>query len=258
MNITIKLPDGNTLDISTDNKATVFDLKRIIRDKTRDDVLTDEYKMTPYKINLIYKNKMLTDSDILSDNLINKDTKIINFVYRLVGGPIINRTQKFMVHIDMDEFKDMSDFVIMCSPYDTISYSLKYVLEHVYIIHKHNLTKNDITISYNGILLHPEKYFAEYKNLSKSFIIFNNQNDVINEKSTIGYLMKNHSDYYHLVETGYRDDDFPYLVVSNKYNETYEPINSKCYDCNNDDYFVIEPITRYKLCSKCVDKRYGI
>lgn len=258
MDVTIKLPDGNKLDVLVDDKTTVFDLKRIIRDKTRNDILTDDYKMTPYRINLIYKNKMLTDSDILSDNLIDDDTKIIHFVCRLVGGPVIHRTQQFMIHIDMDEFKDVLDFVVMCSPHDTIGYLLKYVLEHIYITHKHTLTTNNITVTYNNELLHSSKYFAEYKKISRSFVIFNNHDDVINEKSVVGHLMKNHSDYYHLVEIGDREDDCPYLIISNKCDTIYGPINSKCCMCNTNDYHIIEPIKRDKLCNKCATKRYNI
>lgn len=250
MQIFIKLPNGKTAVYTPETGSKVIDLKRFVLQKMRDDYGGYISNMLIYSMHPHYY-KFLRDHYVIEEFVSNNST--IEMTIKSSKYLKNNKTQSFLIHIDLEGYGNLDDILVYCAPEDNIEYLLNYVLEELYSIKKHHLTSNDVSISYKGNVLESNKLFAEYNTISKSFVQFTTKDGVFNNLVTVGEILNKFSNFHHCIPIGERNDQLPHLIISKNENHTISAVDYKCKLCEK-YYDMLFPCCREKVCFSCANK----
>lgn len=251
--INVKLFDGKISVMKTDGTNKIINFKRQIIKTLYDS--QNSNKMFVHEIYLSAGTKIFQDTEIIGEIFEKNDYNLVELMLRLSSGPKNIRNQKLSVGGDI-LFKIVK---IKFSPTDLVKYVVDYMIEVLCEFDNYkDLTSHDIILSYNGLYLNPGKYFAEYSDLSQSFIKFNKQEKIYNEASVKGNLVSELIDYYQVVYVGCAKDKYPKLVVSikdkkGKQSDMVDDLHV-CKKCSaNWNISFVTPCCRIKLCDNCLD-----
>lgn len=115
---------------------------------------------------------------------------------------------------------------------------------------KHNFLYSDMELRYNDKILHPMKQLANYSNISRSYILFNNQDEIVSTDKLKGLLFANDC-YYHNLIIGNKIKT-PTLILSIKKNYIPKKLEIKCKLCDKINNFpLILPCCRKYCCNNC-------
>jgi hypothetical protein len=258
MQIFLKLPTDKTLVYISEPTDKIIDVKRYALQKIKEIEKIDVSLVMVYHMYINYNGKILYDDYLVKEHVVKNTTMHLHI---RSGYFQKDRTQEFIVSVDINEYKLPRFFSVFCSPDDTIEYLIQYILEKLYLIKKHDLTLNDIAITYNNTYLHPNKHFAEYNQISSSYLKLK-QNDNLFENSTIigDFLHQSPNGYYYM-SLGDRKDKKPHLIFRKEHpsisilkkekNALFLKKNSSCDECDN-PYVMVTPCCRNRICTSCM------
>lgn len=253
MQVFVKLHAGQLMTVHANDTTRVIDVKRQIGETMLSDYSSENRNsIIINNLKLMYCGKLLDDLALIEDIVPNEGT--MHATLKMLAGSSCERTQNFNVYTDIDfGGKKIHDKIeVLCSPKDTIGYLISYVIEELHTILKHTLTSGDVIISYNDQVLNPNRFLAEYKDLSKSFIEYNAQDHIVK------YLGTDESTYYQYRECGSRTDNNPNLILSLKQNHVHSYVVMDCHNCvnngKNSQYSFITPCCRKRVCDGCQDR----
>lgn len=248
MQIFVKGFDGKTLTFNiTDPNDRFIDLKRIIRNK----IGGNPEEIYCWRVLGVMKNSknvtQFDDYDVIHDKL-NPETSL-QLLIRLggAGGP---QSEEIIIKTDIEGYEDFKPCTLKFSTAHNINNLLEYMTEALYAHKNHKMIVNDFQITFNDEVLHPNKKFAEYKQLSRSHIQYNMQEKIINNKDIKGFMISKFGFYYQHVIVGDGPKPTPQLIFTKRTVVNYPPINNNCELCTSQDYIIL-PCCRKKICNQC-------
>jgi hypothetical protein len=245
MDLHIKTCDNKYLTHRFEKEEYVINIKRFLRETLGTDI-DNMFYMKLSKGNLI-----LEDSNKIGEVLNNNDN--INFSYRLLCGPKLIKTEKIHVMINSEDFR-IPILKKKFSPAQQIKQIIKFALEKMFDFKKHNFIVSDFELTHNGKILNPERQLGTYGEISRSFIQFNNQEEILSNNKLKGVLLKSGS-YYHVYTIGEKIKNDIILVLSKKNSPSenfYEDSLVKCFKCRNiASCATLLPCCRNYCCEVC-------
>jgi hypothetical protein len=226
----------------------VINIKREIRKKLGLDFDNIKYM----KLIKTSGNIVLNDDWIVGDHLKNQD--YVSIGWRFLAGPVLEKTEEIFIKISIEGYDEMPMFSNKFNPAQKINDIIICVLEKMYDHKEHNYLDSNIQVIHDHKYLNRHYYLAHYKNISRSFIQFNNQENIIKTDSLKSKLLANDS-YYHNIIIGKKIIEPVILTIIKKQNNTEDKYDISCVVCKSENmYHLILPCCRTNCCSKCEGK----
>ena len=242
MQLFLRLPTDKTITYMPEEGARIIDAKRYTIHKLQTMYNLDISIMAIYSMYTTYSGKCLANDYLLEGNVTNNTTLHMFFKS---NNHAKNRLQEFLISVDIDGY-DVKSFTAKCSPDDYIQYLLNYILEELFSIQKHDLMTDDVMIMYENEPLNPEKRFAEYNEISTSYIQLN-----LKEESYSRF-----SNQRECVSIGNRIDMKPHFIFKRKTNGlSFTKMSNHCENCEY-HYDMISICCRKKICFGCMEKSF--
>lgn len=247
MQIFLKLPTDKTIVYISEPKDKIINIKRHAIQRMRSMHNADISPMMIYSMYVVYNGKCLFDDYLIEDYVVKDTTLHLHF---RSGFFPKNRLQEFIVSTDINWHKNLSNVSVFCSPDDTIEYLIRYILEELYTLQKHDLTSNDVIITHNGWSLNPKKQFAEYNGLSSSYFKFRHNDNLFDKTTIIGDFLHQCQNGEYCISVSERKNKKPHLILE-KINAIFPEISLSCVGCYK-SYNMITPCCRKRICTQCM------
>jgi len=257
MQFFLKLPTDRTLVYTSGPTDKIIDVKRQAIRRMRENDKVDIPLVMVYSMYIAYNGKLLFDHYLVKD-YVAKDTTM--HLYFRSGIVAKDRTQEFIIYVNIDGYKNVPKFSVFCSPDDPIEYLVKCIIEELYMIQKHSFTYDSVCVMYNNLILNPNKNFAEYDQISSSYMKFKNDDNLFDNTTLIGDFLHQYPNGYYCMSVGDRKDKKPHLILK-KRNVVFKEIkmNTPCIICENfyameTPYVMITPCCRKRVCTRCMKR----
>ena len=245
MQVFIRLLNGLTIayEITNENDKGIL-LKRYIADYLK---YTEKNRSVIYKMRLIYGGVNIQDNDSISEKIPQEGT--IHIAMKITSGASQEKTESCYIYYN-------GDMKIKYAPNSMVAEVLADVLERLIYQGKVDrcTTIDNVYLKLGNKVLDPRRYVAEYPELSKSFLMYNLQDNFINQNSIYKKLIKHFGDYYQVIPIGNRKETTDNLVFCiGKVDGVYDSVYN-CALCNSESFHILLPCCRKRSCYKCIIK----
>lgn len=248
MELNIIFSSDHHFKLSINCDLYIINIKREIRQKLG----LDCENIKHMKLIRTNGNITLNDNWIIGDHLKNHD--YVSVGWRFLAGPMLEKTEEIFIKIAIEGYDEIPMFSKKFNPAQKINEVINCALEKMYDHQKHNYLDSNIQIVYDHKYLNRYYCLAHYKNISRSFIQFNNQENIIHIESLKSKLLTNDS-YYHNIIVGKKNVEPVILTIIKKQDNIEEKCDISCIVCKGESmYHLILPCCRTNCCNKCEDR----
>lgn len=191
----------------------------------------------------VCSGRILNDSDLITDKINENATVHANI--KLMTGPESNMyLEKSLIYFQDDAY------LVQYYPNSTMKYIIEQIVERLVNenLLPYNVLTEDFHLEFKSKILPNNSVSAEYPELSKAYISFNDQDNISEILTNLGVPVSQ-KNYYQMISLGERVEST--ICMRLQFGKSNIITKNICLNCNKSSN-VIMPCCRKKSCISCL------